>query len=324
MKSTDFQNLPFAPQAPFAKENCNVIGAEKMELTAIEKKQKAKFVTQEYLRHLIDIDSPMHNSYVNSQNCATTIFVNDGKATTQYCKQRWCQVCNRIKTAKLINGYMPQFRTFTEPYFVTLTNKNCPPNELAEMLQVYQTVWRTIYKRMKKNKFDLKGLKKIECTYNSEFDTYHPHFHFVIESEMVSNCLIENWLLEMKAGDLFQYGAEPIAQHMTPANEKSMLELFKYFTKLMAKPNSKGERLIYVSALDNIFNCMKNRRVFESFGIKKVKEDFEKLTAQEMEDHITGSYRFQWNFDQWYYGNAPLTNMQISPSIRSIGKNIVL
>lgn len=310
-----------------AKDFCNAtkgVPNEKVELDAIEKRQRAKFITQEYLRHLIDLDSDLHNSYVSSQQCSSSIYIHENKATSQYCKQRWCQVCNRIKTAQLINGYMPQFQKFEQPYFVTLTTRNVPAFELAEMLQVYQVVWRTIYKRIKKSKLPLQGIKKIECTYNSEFDSYHPHFHFIINDKNIAEALLENWMAEMVTGDLFLYGAELPGQNIKQADLGSMLEIFKYFTKVFAKPNKKGERFIFIPALDNIFNCMKNRRVFEPFGIRKISEKIEKLNAQEYELHIKSADVFQWNFDQWYYGHSALTKHQISETMRSIGKNIIL
>lgn len=322
--STVLPKVKKAAKKQNTKDFCNGLPNEKVELSAIEKRQRAKFITQEYLRYLSDLDSDLQRSYINSQQCSSSIYINGNKATSQYCKQRWCQVCNRIKTAQLINGYMPQFQKFEQPYFVTLTSRNVPPDLLAEMLQVYQHVWRTIYKRMKKNKLELKGIKKLECTYNAEFDSYHPHFHFIINDKNIAETLFANWMDEMKTGKLFLYGAELPGQDIRPADLGSMLEIFKYFTKIFAKPNNKGDRFIYISALDNIFNCMKNRRVFEPFGIKKVSEKIEKLDAQEYELHCKGAEVFRWNFDQWYYGHSELTNHQISNTMRSIGKNIIL
>ena len=57
------------------------------------------------------------------------------------------------------------------------------------------------------------------------------------------------------------------AQDVRPANEKSSIELFKYFTKIVSG-KSKGNRVIYADALDVIFNSVKGKRTFQSFGFK--------------------------------------------------------
>ena len=68
--------------------------------------------------------------------CAETIMTDEiGKVTTTYCKNRWCQTCNRIRTARLINGYLPQIKELFQPVFVTVTLPTVGGKELKPRIE---------------------------------------------------------------------------------------------------------------------------------------------------------------------------------------------
>lgn len=65
--------------------------------------------------------SPLHQNYVKSTACNGTLTQEDGKIKAFYCKERWCSVCNRIRTGILFNKYEPVIAEWDDKYFVTLS-----------------------------------------------------------------------------------------------------------------------------------------------------------------------------------------------------------
>src|SRR5678815_2165989 len=84
------------------------------------------------------------SSYRNTFYCASTLEQADGKLTTRYCGNRWCAVCNRIRTGRAINAYGPELEAWTRKHFVTLTIPNVSAGELPAavrgMIRTFQAV----------------------------------------------------------------------------------------------------------------------------------------------------------------------------------------
>lgn len=278
---------------------------------ALRKRARRKYMTGTYLGALIDVSkatekSVLLKSYWNSYHCADELTLrSDGKVTGHYCKTRWCLVCNSIRTAQLINKYMPVLETWQEKQFVTLTVPNCSAGNLPVTLEEMYKAFATVKDRMKKQhqrgqapKFV--GLRKMECTYNPNRNDFHPHFHFIIDDKETSNNLVDYWLQEWNKNSFdntVRGAASRKAQDIRPADDKSVIELFKYFTKVVQKPNKDGKRLIYADAMDVIFNAVKGKRVFQNFGFKlPVLENTDDEVTQEEVFAIMG---YKWEKSDW-------------------------
>jgi len=131
--------------------------------------------------------------------------------------------------------------------------------------------------------FRLTGIRKLECTYNVIVLNYHPHFHFVIDTRRAGLALISEWLNRYP-------DAVMEAQDIQKADEGTLMELFKYSTKIITKNeltriDGKAIIKIHAKALDTIFQAMRNRRVFQPMGILKqpVSEDIEEIESQVLE-----------------------------------------
>lgn len=243
--------------------------------STLYKRARAKFITNSLILNLVEVkESKLIKSYWNSYHCATVLEQVGQEITSKYCNNRWCLVCNRIRTAKLIKSYYPTLKTLENPYFVTLTIPNVKDTLLSDKIIVMYNAFRTIQKRLNKHKIKLLGIRKFECTYNPDRDDFHPHYHFLISGENEAKILIDKWLE-------FFPECDAQAQDMRKANDNSVMELFKYFTKIF--PSKKGNRkAIKISALNTIFEAMQNKRVFQSLGIKAIKEvDNEEVTNLE-------------------------------------------
>lgn len=227
--------------------------------------------------------SPLHKSYRNTAFCASILMLEGKKETSHYCGNRWCVVCNRIRTAKLINSYVPQILLMKNPYFVTLTIPNVEGKDLrAALVKMNSCVSKIVGKHKKRHQrgqqvWKVNGIKKLECTYSKRFDNFHPHFHFIIDGKEAANTLVSDWLK-------IYPGTDKKGQDCTKAFKGSENELFKYFTKIVTRleNNTFG---VYVKSLDTIFCAMKGLQVVSNLGdIKPVNEEIEEIQAQDLDD----------------------------------------
>lgn len=222
------------------------------------KRAKSKFLNVTLMHKMTQIKSQLHEKYQDTYFCSHQISVESNKAKSNFCKNRWCIICNRIRTAQLIQTYMPTLETWSEKSFLTLTVKNVEAEKLKPTLEkMYKNFTKIKDLERKQSLCKLVGVRKLECTYNRETNEYHPHYHFILENSDKCNRIISRWL------DLFPT-ADVKGQDFKPADKDSCFELFKYFTKLSS--NSKKDNTITVSALDNILNSITGVRTFQPFG----------------------------------------------------------
>lgn len=325
----------------------------------LRKKAYSKYFTSELLKHLTTLqDSILIDSYKRSVECCSELVQVGNKITAKYCKQRWCIVCNRIRTAKMINNYIEELKLFSKPQFLTLTVKNCeykeytvkgivndeePRDTLKDTFINMQNLWRYCYKKLKykckKNNYILKGIKKVECTYNFEENTYHPHFHFILDNEILSETIIEYWL---NYSYKFNLKTNPVAQKSKPVeDENGYLELFKYFSKIVSKTNEKEvieikkedsiyseiivkkKEAIVIPALDNIFKTMRGKRVYDAFGVPLANENDFDVQAEEIENLQHQNITWFWQENNWYNGNnEKLTDFEVSDKLLKTTQNI--
>lgn len=265
-------------------------------LNALKKRARAKYYGRAVATRLAELRGPLEKSYRNTIYCANVLEQQGDKLTGRYCNARWCPVCNRIRTAKLIAGYGPTLATLPNPHFVTLTIPNVPAPDLRAaieaMIKTAQRIQDAYKKRHQRGAqgWQLVGLRKLECTHNSKVETFHPHFHYIVSGEAAARALVADWLRAMPAAS---HKAQDVRQADTGAGK----ELFKYFSKLVTQ-TSDGRRVTNTPALDVIFQAMKGKRVFQPIGIAKVPEDIEAL--QSVQTEIAPDHQYwEWLNSDW-------------------------
>lgn len=264
-------------------------------LEILKKRAKNQYFSKKLAQKLswLGEDSPLYKAYKRTLFDCGSIILQDGNTTKSgYCNARWCNTCNRMRTAKLINGYKSPLEQFKDPYFVTLTIPNVNGSELSQTINKMIKNAVLIIKSRRKNT-EINGIRKIECTYNEERDDYHPHFHFIIDGKENAEYVKNEWLKRYE-------NAQPWSQDIRKADTGSIIELFKYTTKLVSK--SKKGYEIYVYALDRIFNSMYGIRTFQPFGkVRMVKEDIENLVTEEYTDlpQYNEVIAWKWNENDW-------------------------
>lgn len=242
----------------------------------LKKRVRAKYLSLPLACSLARLGSPLEKSYWNTFHCAGTIEQRAGKQSSRYCGNRWCLVCSRIRTARAINAYHPVIQLWESPHFVTLTLRTVTGEELEERIRAMLKAIRAIGISMKNtHKLSLKAIRKLECT-SRPGGRYHPHFHLIVETREQAELLYDLWLAWHP--DL----ASRRGQDVRPCGERSLVELAKYLTKVVAKTED-GKRIIPVTELDTIFQALKGRKTLRPMGFRLPKEVEESIESEVME-----------------------------------------
>jgi len=279
----------------------------------LRNRAKSKHFTNIYVKKLASLKSPLQKAYNNTiYGCSEVLVQKGNKLTSTYCGYRWCTTCNRIRTAKQIKGYMKPIKALKEPYFITLTIPNVKGEVLRESIKDMTRVFTNIRKNLHSKSIKLVGIRKLESTYNPKRNDYHPHFHCIIENKKIAETLIIEWLKRYP-------NAKRVSQDIRPADDGSILELFKYFTKIITK------RSIYVEPLDVIFQAMKSLQVYRPFGIKKVSEEIDETVSQQIKDLAENDTLWKWIESDWVdeQSGELLTNYIPDEVIKELTKSVL-
>ena len=254
------------------------------------KRARSKAFMDSIIYQLIDLKSPLKDSYWSTYHCTNVILQEGNTTRSKYCKQRWCKTCNNIRTANLMNGYREPLSKLINPQFVTLTIPNVKEQRLKQTIEGMQLNFVAIKRSIEReSKSKIKGLRKVECTINATRNDYHPHYHLIIEGKENAERIVSEWLKKYPK-------AVRKCQDIQKAKDGTMQEMFKYFTKLITKETFQPKQM------DIVFRAMKGKRVFQAFGLKKqVSEDIEKIEVQktihlgfENEIYVWNKYVMDW------------------------------
>ena len=270
-----------------------------------------KFFSTLLFKHLLalpGLDPESVKSYRLASTCCEKMQQNGTKLTSRYCNNRLCLTCNRIRTAKAINGYLQPVEQMGKKFFVTLTIPNVPGFLLREYYKLMSKELRKIFDCWRKmTGTRISGLRKFEVTFNAFRNDFHPHFHLLVDRESAANFIIEQWLERFPR-------ATDKAQDVREATPGTLKELFKYSTKLInsfvekVKTNkgkttiTKKERAIYPHALHIIHGQLKGLRIFQPFGylkklVPEVTEEVDEIDSQHFENLNPDECR-EWTYNE--------------------------
>ena len=230
--------------------------------------------------------------YWKTFHCSSIILQNGNDIKGGLCRQRWCQNCNRIKTAELRNKYEESFKNLQDEddlFFITLTSPTVKRGKLNDEITKKYKGFARIKDNLRKNYgIKLIGGRKLEITYNQEKNWYHPHFHFIQKGKKEAELLLKLWMEQFPNAGL---GGQEIK--LIPKNNdgKDLREIFKYATKHEVKDD------ISADALHHIYSCLKGRRIFQPYGkLKGVKRVVEKKENSLNGDWLRSGNHI-WKFD---------------------------
>lgn len=330
--SAEFNQLSMA-KVEKKNESANDASVKSI-VKALRKRNKYKWFSYRIAGFLFfqNEDSPIRKSYRNTFYCAGWLHQYEGELTTHWCKNRWCAACNRNRMGQLINEWGPRLDQEENLQFMTLTRPNVTADMLADELKEYQRLWRLISGRKwfrRALKAGVIGVRKIECTYNPNRDDYHPHFHLLVSNEEFAWQILRVWEeINLKNGVY----VSPQAQLIEPVTDRGgYLEIFKYFTKLIAKRSTKdGTKKEFFDAphMDVIFRSMAGKKTYfrigtdAAWGGADIVEDDAAVLTPDMEEKI-----WTWMDRTDYFGyyedetGEVLTEMQPPAHLKEILDN---
>ena len=232
---------------------------------------------------LIDVtqDKRMRLKYWSTYHCKNVLLQDGQTLKGSLCRNRWCMNCSRIKTAEMINGYgQPLTDLGSDLYFVTLTAPTINASKLRTEIRKRIRIFQQCQDALRKQGIKLNGMRKLEITYNTRTDKYHPHFHFIQQGKYESECLRDEWVKRFRKQ---QKKATKKAQDVRPINdlENGFIELFKYATKDSVKDTTPS------FALDVIYQSIEGTRIYQPYGkLRKVKKPIEKTDEVHTIDFI--------------------------------------
>ncbi len=256
------------------------------------KSASQKFITNSIVAPLLYLEnkSILHNQYQNAFYCGSEVEIIDGKVQRNRCKTRSCTSCNADRTGILINQYQETIDSWKGKHFVTLTVPNMRKELLSASISAMTGIMGTILRWYKKDYGEtIKGIRKLEVTYNRFAKTYHPHFHIIVENETQAIFIKRNWMKIINEKNYsnsiyhsYILGSVTMeAQDVRKCDNNSTLELFKYFTKFWETNEKKDSVKTYTpEVIDVILTSLIRRRIIQSMGFKikdiiEVKDNYE-------------------------------------------------
>lgn len=284
----------------------------KYDKVSLIKRARSKWYTQQIASQLAQIeDTKLKKYYDNAWHCCGVLQQEGKTLKGKYCNTRICHICNRIRTAKMMNGYLGQFDDLSGLQFTTLTAPTISAKQLKGEMERRRKAFTDINRIFReRRKHDMNGIIKQETTYNSATDLYHPHLH-IINDNFLGEEIIFEWLKRFPE-------ANRKGQHISEVTRNAFNELFKYTTKILeGKPNGKKEIDIYLKPLDNIFTAQYGKRTIQTFGkIKKVSEEVERLQANTYDIQEYDFVAWLYEGSDWYSQYGALTGYESSQKIK--------
>jgi len=214
------------------------------------------------------------------------------KVQSHHCKNNFCMTCAGIKAFKSYKKYEKLIEN-DDYYLGTITHKNCDYDNLRitidRMRKKMKSIRKSYLKYCKANRIKYpSGIIKVEITYNRDNRTYHPHFHILTDSEDYLIYTVNAWTKH------FGQNALEYLQDIKKADKNSILEIFKYFVKIIWNDKETNEiKYIPPKELFKITFATRGLHFYQSFGdFYGYKADQEEDSIIEGEKLFTGYYNF--------------------------------
>ena len=244
--------------------------------------------------------------------------------SSNFCKNRFCPMCAWRKACKDALRLMVLLAYIRQEYskefvFLTLTAPNVAAADLAVEISRYNQNFRKLMKRDGVVRVVKGYIRKLEVTYNSKRDDYHPHFHVLLAvnaSYFTDRTYIkhERWL------ELWQQamGDESITQvdvrKLKSDTGNEVRELAKYAAK-------DGDYLLTQAVFDVFYWTLKGRQVVT---YSRLFTEANKLYKDKALDYLKGQdeveyvYRLLYRWGIEGYGLESLRKLTDAEKVRAV------
>ena len=215
------------------------------------------------------------------------------------CKNRFCPMCSWRKAKKdaLKNSIMMKKLIADNQYgflFLTLTAPSVTGEELENEIKSYAAAFNRFVLFKEFQKINLGYIRKLEITYNSEKNTYHPHYHLILcvnKSYFKSRDYIkqkkwlEMWKIAKRDMTITQVDVRK-------ADKNSFLEIAKYAAK-------DSDYLLNQNVFDVFYKSLKGKKILTYNRIfKDLSKEYDDGKLDYLKDVDTTDYIYKLVF-QW-------------------------
>lgn len=269
------------------------------------------------------------------QNCFSQIkevtdITNNQKIykATYKCNDKLCGNCSQIRSIVAVTKYKNKVQAMINPVMLVLHQKSPAIGKLKETINAMYKDWRHILKvRAKNKKENYNGVCALEVTTNEEKQTYHPHYHIIIEKHLAKDLLNawisadpqnrELWAHQNKQTDKI-YSELPIDDK----GNYSIKELFKYAMKMSVTnqetPNNKKKTMASTEMIYEIAKALQGVQQWRPFGNFRQTQNTKEISKAIYNEmvcsatewpHIKLSKTWQWNKQDWEASDIPGLNL---------------
>lgn len=235
----------------------------------LEKRKHKKELNIKFNNILKDSDINLSQQYKDRiSDCGTFLeFISDKEyqnfklSGANFCGNRFCPHCSFNKARKDAIEFDILIQYIKEKYnysflFLTLTAPNVEGSLLDKEIRDYYNSIKRLFE-LKKVKNICKGyIRKLEVTYNSEKNTYHPHYHILIsinksyftdtKAYLTRNTWLELWKKSKRDLSITQLDIRKVKESEL---FNSVLEISKYVSKDSNYLHSKEVFEVFYKAL---------------------------------------------------------------------------
>ena len=247
---------------------------------------------------------------------------------TYKCNDKLCGNCSQIRSIVAVTKYQSKVQAMKSPVMVVLHQKSPKMGELKETINAMYSDWREILRLQAKSKREnYNGICALEVTTNEKEQTYHPHYHIIIEKHQADE-LVEKWVLRDPINrKLFAHTNKATGKVYSelPQDDKGNLnikELFKYAMKMSVTNQDKpGEKLKTIGSTEMIYEIAKSLKGVQQwrpFGDFRNTPNTKEITQAIQDEmivskaewpHIQLSKSWVWNKNDWEATEIPGLNL---------------
>jgi len=247
---------------------------------------------------------------------------------TYKCNDKLCGNCSQIRSIVAVTKYQSKVQAMKSPVMVVLHQKSPEMGKLKETINAMYSDWREILRLQAKSKREnYNGICALEVTTNEKEQTYHPHYHIIIEKHQADE-LVNKWVSRDPINrTLFAHTNKATGKVYSelPQDDKGNLnikELFKYAMKMSVTNQDKpGEKLKTIGSTKMIYEIAKSLkgvqqwRPFGDFrntpNTKEISEAIqnEMMVSKAEWPHIQLSKSWVWNKNDWEATEIPGLNL---------------
>ena len=259
---------------------------EELNLSKATEKKIIHEVFYSFMSNLADLKEISMSKLQKVNDCAMLLkfITNESRSVFSlvggsFCNDRMCPVCSwrkARKTAVVLLELMEYARVKMnkEFIFLTLTAPNIRAEEVSSEIDSYNQAFKRLSETKAFKNISLGYIRKLEITYNSEDNTYHPHFHIIIavnKSYFKKTYITKaNWLKMWQKAKRDEKITQVDIRKIRMRSIKEIFEIATYSTK--------QKQLYSDFEIFKVFrNAFRNRRIIAYNGLfrelKKLRDD---------------------------------------------------